>query len=1030
MITYFSEIDKYLPKGTQTNDLDQMFENSNVAFVPLDFDTEYNPNNQCHLSKPEPRILVSTQVACNSQNPLIYSSQSRHAPHHPVSDLLAYNGFDSSQIAFKSKPHEKYLTLVVASHFQTVELAYFFNGNMRDIWINKYLANDGYITSTKRVMVNPQQLKRNPAKGLIINELTLSTQRFEFGLAILLVDTAGLQGAASYKDLMMNSGLDTSDKDLNDLCKMEKLGNWNATPEELSKVILPYKPIENMERTIVDFPQSFDKYAVNDLKVWTILDKNNTQMLDIKETLDIPRNWSKVTPLTSGAAVANLLELWLARKSGLNYELNSKTQKNKNHTVLDKLLTTSPKKIFTESIGTDALLVKTFGGRCVNNRPTVMNVKGVLADADEDGCYGNGQKHQDFPLGKADILAYPLKDNVVYKTLGEWLKDYQDELVPGLWHAIIDTQGDTLKYKQDFFASWIANQSGADHQIYKRLKSKLHEVLNSDDVTYTEADFSNDGSCKIVLNEIRCGVITHDGLQWILKTCSQPQRAELLNKCKVVASAVFLKSKECQDYADFKRKVLQYEGKIRYHKLSRGSALIDETPRYWFRVPLKHLMHPLSRERKKYPKKDKNLGGKRHPMNDRNKLVINTAYGDFASSYFPVSNPVVGNNITARARAMGWYMEKATQAFGIITDGSVFDLNNVVLANPNRPLTASNCIDGVDTKSHKLGSIGGEIWAFSHTENGVNYFYRGSKLMTQEEVQKWLDNGGLADHIRSHFPDIDCVSYKWIDKGYKAENYQIIEEFDLPCEGYFAWEMKGIYREISYHGTSNYLLTDFNGKEKCKMRSYNEKTHWNTSGEVVLDPPSRQFLRSFNSNHIAVPDIFFKEEIIKLGEFQTYSKKFLDAGSTVGDTKIRTVFIKPLSLSQFKFQTVKQLNFWKKQKDTVAGKLGWYLEGNFYDSETRTINYKAMIECVAQMISEGVKDPMKHLGLTVESLTPRPNFKTYLEFKERVSVVNPQVKLICPSCGSDQVIKKSTLPSGATRHQCKSCKKTFSKKCT
>lgn len=51
------------------------------------------------------------------------------------------------------------------------------------------------------------------------------------------------------------------------------------------------------------------------------------------------------------------------------------------------------------------------------------------------------------------------------------------------------------------------------------------------------------------------------------------------------------------------------------------------------------------------------------PMNKFIKLVINTVYGDFVGPYFHSGNTTVGNNITARARSMAWYMEKGFNGF-------------------------------------------------------------------------------------------------------------------------------------------------------------------------------------------------------------------------------------------------------------------------------------------------------------------------------------------------------------------------------
>ena len=52
-----------------------------------------------------------------------------------------------------------------------------------------------------------------------------------------------------------------------------------------------------------------------------------------------------------------------------------------------------------------------------------------------------------------------------------------------------------------------------------------------------------------------------------------------------------------------------------------------------------------------------------YPINTFLKLVTNTIYGVLVSPYFNIGNTIVGNNITARARSMAWYIEKELNGY-------------------------------------------------------------------------------------------------------------------------------------------------------------------------------------------------------------------------------------------------------------------------------------------------------------------------------------------------------------------------------
>lgn len=53
-------------------------------------------------------------------------------------------------------------------------------------------------------------------------------------------------------------------------------------------------------------------------------------------------------------------------------------------------------------------LAKTNGGHCTNNRPLDVVTQGPIVDIDISGCYGNGLRNQEYPIGRPVVLEYNL----------------------------------------------------------------------------------------------------------------------------------------------------------------------------------------------------------------------------------------------------------------------------------------------------------------------------------------------------------------------------------------------------------------------------------------------------------------------------------------------------------------------------------------------------------------------------------------------------------------------------------------------
>jgi hypothetical protein len=304
-----------------------------------------------------------------------------------------------------------------------------------------------------------------------------------------------------------------------------------------------------------------------------------------------------------------------------------------------------------KGLGTYGLMVD--GGRAVS--ASQQNVfEGVLIDIDISGCYGNGLMNQVYPVGKPTIV------NEKNLTLRACLKKYEKELVPGLWTMRISTT-EKLTFEQSLILSKMEGRF---------LCWENSSVAKDEGVDRDGDERVADTSMVLTRREIKHGLLNHDILQVIKSVGNQRELREILDNCIVESLIFYPKSCEVKSLRDD-----MFENTPSTVKIDRRGNLVTVANKHsWIGISLKDFIEPLSIERKKHPKKT--------PMNTFIKLIINTTYGVIASQYFftevmGCSNVVVGNNITARARALAYLMEAGLGTKMSITDGGVLDYNKV-----------------------------------------------------------------------------------------------------------------------------------------------------------------------------------------------------------------------------------------------------------------------------------------------------------------------------------------------------------------
>lgn len=430
------------------------------------------------------------------------------------------------------------------------------------------------------------------------------------------------------------------------------------------------------------------------------------------QTFDFPENFlftEETLPSSMGGIVANLLEKFFyfcfsKNKMGIfdpilfekfdrlninlglnkrqvpkkyNYEkrrrLNNQTRELKN--VLTAGSGQNIAKLHIHTSGVFSALIH--GGRTSNEQP-YRNLFERLADFDLKGCYGEALRGLECPVGNPTIIANTIQDQSI--SLKEFLKEYKDELMDNLYTIVIEKK--VLHFDQDLLYSKLITQS----ELTKRIISKT----SNEEVIKTNSEFA------LLKNSLLNTVITSDILNALQKICTNKELSEIYES-EVVSAAFYSKSKFIDQesfvsvFTDEKEKMGSYSYK------SKKQFLEDTRSRKWTTINLSLLMNPLLTERKKYKAKMNQSQNETDKIFYKNKQlfykrIINTIYGVFASVYYSVSNSVLANVITARARLNTWMATKTLLGIQTITDGFAYQPEKIVEIKDKHPLPGLNTL--------------------------------------------------------------------------------------------------------------------------------------------------------------------------------------------------------------------------------------------------------------------------------------------------------------------------------------------------
>ena len=910
---FFSESNTY-QYFEPINSTNKNLEKTAKIYCPLEVDTEFtNPlyeiNKPCTkvnktitvqyraINEPVGKIFVHPDISSVSRHPIAKSG-------FTAVDYLTAIGYQCELVRIERPEKRPILQFDLYGFFLVSELYRIIQGQYRqdiDLLVRSNHSCHGKIEMGRRLIASTV-FAGNKAEQWVLMPWVLTIDGFQFQVAISLFDTCAVHGVSSYLEFCTNSGVKLQYKDT--FSSLEK-----------SRMLEMY-----LER-----PDDFDNYALGDLYNYQALLGNMERFKTVYESLGIIE-YFEPPRLTIGATVARIFRSILLNKLGLDIS-------GKNQVI--ELCRYGTADQFKQSRNTTAVyLAKVDGGRCRNNRPTVACTQKLIADADIAGCYGNGLKNQEYPLGRPVTIDYLIKSkNNDYLTLRKFLKKYKSELVPGLWKARVSTKDKyLLKYPQDFLVSWHPPKNPANIPTDTDL-----EAVD----WFTE---ENIGTTKIFTREINLAVITEEFIDWLEKTCSPHQRKELLDNLVIVTAVYYPRSEQCYSINEFFTTLKNHQGKNStsvVHKRAKSKKVsIQQECHAWIAFNLGDLLvNQLLEERSKYNKKNPD----EKPLNTLYKLCINTIYGDMVSPFFDVGNTIVGDNITARARAMAWYMEKGLNGFQTITDGCAFEINRCLFSNGKTRLTAQTVFEAYtkfDKADFRIRPIGYDksIEYYIYQENNRNKvgLILGDTKFDNYQSLEWLAKE-ITTHLKSQFPNIPVI-----DK--------------------FNFEIKDIYTSASFHGTANYKFWIGEQELKGKMRSYRKEgvQAYSLTGDELqmIDDsytPSDQFLTCLKDNPKSLErsKTYLYRKILKPGEYtRNYESRWKFGEAFPGCTIENARLLRECSLTQFTFQTYKQLRSWETEQARLLRTLGQSYEAWFQD-DTGNLDFQSMIDTLDELIRTG-----------------------------------------------------------------------------
>lgn len=532
----------------------------------------------------------------------------------------------------------------------------------------------------------------------------------------------------------------------------------------------------------------FEDYALGDLNMTEIFDASVVLENNLRSELDLPLIKASQKKLTIGAMAARLLRDYIKKYLDADEITLNNFSVYCSPNSIQRWLAPYIKK---EQLNRLPYTGMVDGGRCVrelsqhpyfesysidvkgNSKPDFTKILKFLVDIDIDGCYGNGLKNQKFALGNPSI------DTNTY-TLREFLKKYKKHLVNGLWGARLFGSFEDSNFSQDLIISKTRDSVRA-------YENKLSQSVASDNSEVSELLNALTSNMCCLTKEIHGGEINSDVLEIILNHTSNQEKSYWLDNIQVTGFTGYLSINRVNSIEE-----MLEDGHAKCDVDLKKSITNTSINNKWIEIPLDEYADKLLKLRKKYPKKT--------PMNNFLKLVINATYGVICSQYFDtddtgISNVVIANNITARARVLAWCMSKALRTAMSITDGGVFDLNQVVFSKVKKSTLTQFCNLSNDIFSKSSRHTLFELKPLLDKQINISDYADESKADELSELIKTIDNKAW-EHCANMFPELSIFK-----------------------ENQFSFESKNVYTDLTLHNKSDYILENkiFNFYKKDKQ---------------------------------------------------------------------------------------------------------------------------------------------------------------------------------------------------------------------
>ena len=615
-----------------------------------------------------------------------------------------------------------------------------------------------------------------------------------YRVSIKITDICAMQGPESLKTYACNVGVVMADK-----------GDYNSDDKK------------RMDLRYIEDHLKFKRYAMGDAALNEIQKATNDFYNKIAELIEIDpqKKWG----FSTGKIVARILNDWFCKTLNTDSDTLYRINGGAGSEGMRRLSITLKQECLL-------YLQMVDGGRTVKERDIDVMI-GNLIDIDISGCYGNGLKNQFYAIGNPSIT----HDNIPFEV---WLKKFENELIAGLWVARISW--DNAPFNQDLLISKIKGKFTSWNWIITGFDSEGFEL--DDDGKKVE-----DSSMCLTTKSVFQAALTHDLLQVLRVVCSSKEWGWILKNAVINSSAIYKKSDEM---------LAPSEDMVKGLTLSDDANHILDGSKKWVRIDFRSLIEKLLKERKKHPKGSS--------MNVFLKLIINTMYGCIASEFFSVENAcvssvVVGNNITARARCLVWCMSKGLHSAMSITDGGVFDINNV-LQFKKRSL---NLLEGLHrdiitdcTRKYfcKKIPLMGEILDFKKPNFYKDFINKYCDLKLVENKINYNLTHKNFDEIRTDSQIIyDTEKRCVLDVIDKKAWKHLASIFDIDIFKYnqFEFETKDIYTKLVLHSKVDYYLKQPDGGYKIAFRGM-PKIYDSVKDKKIINPKALELFRAIEDN--------------------------------------------------------------------------------------------------------------------------------------------------------------------------------------